>query len=88
MYFLLTEPVPLPVAVPIPPVPNSDDSGSVPQIAEGTSPAEDQQPRSPIHPATPEAAAAADTEMTHSNVEQTRRYPQRVCKPPDRYSSD
>ena len=78
---------PLPVAVPIPPVPNSDDSGSVPQIAEGTSPAEDQEPRSPIHPATPEAAAA-DTETTHSNVEPTRRYPQRIRKPPDRYSSD
>jgi len=31
------EPVPLPVAVPIPSVPNSDDSGSLPQVAEGTS---------------------------------------------------
>ena len=37
--------------------------------------------------ATPEAAAA-DTETTHSNVEPTRRYPQRIRKPPDRYSSD
>jgi len=82
------EPVPLPVTVPIPSVPNSDDSGSVPQVAEGTSPAEDQEPRPPIHPATPEAAATAATETTHSNVEPTRRYPQRIRKPPDRYSSD
>ena len=88
------EPVPHCETVPFangstnPPVPQPEEGGSVPQIPEGISPAEDQQPliRSPIQSTTSEAATI--DKGINSRVERTRRYPQRVCKPPHRYTSD
>ena len=76
------EPAPLPMSVPVL-LPQAEDP--VPQVDVAGSESHSSVESQPVttQPATPESTPDSD-----SSVERTRRYPQRVRKPPDRYSSD